>query len=221
MNIFKQQLKWFGVLDSDIDFFVRNKLEGIELGFLVENSHIKEFAAFKDASITYSAFDDVIICNDISSKLIGFKGNKMYHTTVYDTKNDSTIEEMWYDENENIIKYIDYKAGKIYRNVYDSKGRMVYSIDNEDIQSFYTYDDHDRLIEFRNSIGNKYNCHRVYEGNNETRFIDSKGYWSRSIYVGDNIEFFQDNNGYYTNDYEYYNNGQLKQYNQLYIPFIE
>ena len=98
--------------------------------------------------------------------------------------------------------YIDWLSQQINTSLtYDQNNNLIHSKDSDNFEYWQTFDQNNNLIHYKSSIGREY--WKTYDQNNTLIYhIDSNGYEEKHTV-------------------EYYPDGQLKQYDNLFIPFFE
>jgi YD repeat-containing protein len=173
----------------------------------------------------------------------------MISTTDDNVVEDETISvtQFIYDNNNNLIYEVD-MDGYIYEYQYDENNNLVYELHKDGTgKSNYTYsrvmeyNEHNKLTHFKSSM-NTENWYEYDENNNLIHCVSEKDEHTWYEYdennnlvvmkCGDYTEWYTyDHKGnkisYKTSDgqeqsysIEYYPDGQLKQYNGMYIPYF-
>ena len=123
------------------------------------------------------------------------------------------------DSNNNLI-LVENKNGYWKTQEYDLNNNLIrYDNKNGDWKT-YQYDSNNNLIQFENIYGN-WETYQYDLNNNLIRSDDSYGDWEIYEYdPSNNVIRFENKDGVKEYKIGYYDNGQLKSINDLYIPFI-
>ena len=199
MLLTKKLLAQAGATQGCIKFFEKNKLFGFPLSKL---SAIKgDYNGF----ITWLKERTFIVDSNNNLIRIDYKDGYWY-VNEYDLNNNviriKDNDNNWYaneyDSNNNVIR-VDYKSGYWYTNEYDSNNNLIRIDDKNGYWYTQEYDLNNNLIRSDDNYGNWYT--KIYDANNVIRHEDGDGITNYKI--------------------RYYDNGQLKSINNLYIPFID
>lgn len=194
----KELLKKTHAPDSMISFFERNKLFGLPLSYFgQESSDRDEFFPFLKS---HTFISDTEIRYD--------EPNGYWEKYTFDDNNNKLKEEnsngQWskyeYDANNNVIKE-ERSNGNWYSYEYDQNNNMITEM----------------------TSGNDWNTSEYDDNNNLIKETDSDGYWNTWEYdANNNLIGEGDSDGTVTvNTTEHRPNGQLKQFNSMFIPYYE
>lgn len=152
--------------------------------------------------------------------------------------NNNIIKTQWlpvdfevineYDVNNNLITVTD-SRGYVITYEYDSNNNCTHELHSNGYWVKNKYDEIGRLISIINSTGISNtmdydeNGNKIYEC--RSRYINGfytgicHDYWEYDDHT--NLIMYKTNRGQQMHTVEYYDNGQLKRYDDLYIPYIE
>ena len=144
--------------------------------------------------------------NTIYKKHISADETWEVYEDEYDLNNDNCYQtntyEVWkeYDSNNNLIYYKN-TLGHVEWLKYDSNNNKIYSKTGYGYETWYDYDQNNNIIHYKSSTGVEY--WQTFDQNN-------------------NLIHYKSSTGLdITHMVEYYPDGQLKQYDNLFIPYFE